>query len=95
MMEITQFSIEEIKDPTNIIEGERYEFLFDVAIDEDDELYSAAGIEIRAIIGKINEEVRMLNYFIIEKGANEYLDFALDEDEEQMFIDFCKEQLAK
>ena len=58
-MEITAFSIEEIKDPTNIIEGKRYEFLLDVEVDEEDELYSAAGIEIRAIVGQKDEEVRV------------------------------------
>ncbi|GGG10567.1 hypothetical protein GCM10007425_01120 [Lysinibacillus alkalisoli] len=94
-MNITQFSVEEIKDPTNIIEGERYEFLLDVEVDEEDELYTEAGIEVRAIIGKVADDVRMLNYFIMNKGNNEYFDFALDEDEEQMIIDFCKEELAK
>jgi len=29
-MEITQFSMEEILDPTNIIEGKRYEFILDI-----------------------------------------------------------------
>lgn len=93
-MEIKQFSVEELIDPTNIIEGERYEFILDVEIDEDDEMYSEAGIEIRVLIGQINEEVRILNYFIIEKGEREYLDFALEEDEEQLILNFCKEQLA-
>ena len=51
-MEITAFSVEEIKDPTNIIEGKRYEFLLDVEVDEEDELYSAAGIEIVSSQGK-------------------------------------------
>ncbi len=51
-MEITQFSMEEILDPTNIIEGKRYEFILDVEIDEEDELYHEAGIEIRVLIGE-------------------------------------------
>ena len=37
-MEITAYSVEEIKDPTNIIEGKRYEFLLDVEVDEEDHL---------------------------------------------------------
>ncbi|MEC1180774.1 DUF6509 family protein [Metasolibacillus meyeri] len=93
-MNITQFSIEEIKDPTNIIEGKRYEFLLDVVIDEEDELYSEAGIEVRVLIGHHNEEVRILNYFIIDKAENEYLDFALEDEEEEMILAFCKEQLT-
>lgn len=92
-MEITAYAIEEIKDPTNIIEGKRYEFLLDVEVDEEDELYTEAGIEIRAIIGEINGDVRLVNYFLLDKTNNEYLDFALEEDEETMIIDFCKQQL--
>lgn len=94
-MDITQFSVEEILDPTNIIEGKRFELLLDVEVDEDDELYSAAGIEIRVIAGLLNEEVRVVSYFIIDKANNEYLDFALDEDEEEMILAFCKEQLLE
>lgn len=93
-MEIKEFSIEELKDPTNIIEGKRYEFILDVEIDEDDEMYSEDGIEIRVLIGRIDDEVRILNYFIIEKGKREYLDFALEDDEEEMILNFCKEQIA-
>lgn len=93
-MEIKQYSVEQLQDPTNIIEGDRYEFILDVEIDEEDEMYSEAGIEIRVLIGHINDEVKILNYFIIEKGQGEYLDFALEEDEEQMILDFCKEQIA-
>ncbi|MEK4698130.1 DUF6509 family protein [Solibacillus sp. FSL R7-0668] len=92
-MNITQYSIDEILDPTNIIEGKRFEFLLDVEVDEDDELYSAAGLEIRAIVGLINEEVRIMNYFITDKSNNELLDFALEDDEEAMILAFCKEEL--
>lgn len=93
-MNITQFSIEEILDPTNIIEGKRYEFLLDVEVDEEDELYSAAGLEIRVIVGVIEEDVRIMNYFILDKADEKYLDFALEEDEEAMILAFCKEQLV-
>ena len=94
-MEITAFSIEEIKDPTNIIEGKRYEFLLDVEVDEEDELYSAAGIEIRAIVGQKDEEVRVLNYFLTDKADNKMLDFALEEEEEAMILQFVREELNK
>lgn len=94
-MEITAFSIEEIKDPTNIIEGKRYEFLVDVEVDEEDELYSAAGIEIRVIAGQKDEEVRVLNYFLTDKADNKMLDFALEEEEEAMILQFVREELNK
>ena len=92
-MEITAFLIEEIKDPTNIIEGERYEFLLDIEVDEDDELYCEGGVEIRAIISKNGDDVRLASYFLIDKGTNDYLDFALEEDEEQGIVAFAREQL--
>ncbi|WP_431028710.1 DUF6509 family protein [Lysinibacillus sp. LZ02] len=92
-MEITAFSVEEIKDPTNIIEGKRYEFLLDIEIDEEDELYSEAGIEVRVIIAQQDEEIRLLNYFLIDKANNEILDFALEEEEEAMILHFVSEEL--
>lgn len=94
-MNITQFSVEEILDPTNIIEGKRFEFLIDVEVDEEDELYSEAGIEIRAIVAQNGEEVRIVNYFMIDKAENDYLDFALEEEEEAMVLAFCQEELTK
>ena len=94
-MEITQFSIEEIKDPTNIIEGKRFEFLLDIDVDEEDELYTEAGVEIRVLVGQKEEDIFILNYFLIDKGDNSYLDFELEEDEKAMILDFCKEELTK
>lgn len=94
-MNITQFSIDEILDPTNIIEGKRYELLLDVDVDEEDELYSEAGIEIRVIAGLHDAVVRIVNYFIIDKATNDYLDLALEEDEEELILAFCKEQILE
>ena len=45
------------------------------------------------IVGVIEENVRIMNYFILDKATNEYLDFALEEDEDAMILAFCKEQL--
>lgn len=94
-MEITQFSMEEILDPTNIIEGKRYEFILDVEVDEDDELYHEAGIEVRVLIAEKGEELFILNYFVMEKAEGEYLDFALEDEELNEILAFCKDELAK
>lgn len=94
-MDITQFSMEEILDPTNIIEGKRFEFILDVDIDEEDELYHEAGIEIRVLIGEKEGAPFILNYFIIEKAEGEYLDFALEDDELEEILTFCKEEITK
>lgn len=94
-MNITQFAVEEILDPTNIIEGKRFEFILDVEIDEEDELYHAAGIEIRVLLGEKDGEPFILNYFIMEKAEGEYLDFALEDDELATILAFCQEALTK
>jgi len=94
-MDITQFSMEEILDPTNIIEGKRFEFILDVDIDEEDELYHEAGIELRVLIGEKDGAPFILNYFIMEKAEGEYLDFALEDDELEEILTFCKEEIAK
>lgn len=94
-MNITQFAVEEILDPTNIIEGKRFEFILDVDIDEEDELYHEAGIEIRVLVGEKDGEPFILNYFIMEKAENEYLDFALEDDELATILAFCQEAITK
>jgi len=94
-MEITQFTMDEILDPTNIIEGKRYEFILDMEVDEDDELYHEAGIEVRVLIAEKGEELFILNYFVMEKAEGEYLDFALEDEELNEILAFCKEELAK
>ncbi|WP_341301260.1 DUF6509 family protein [Lysinibacillus sp. FSL H8-0500] len=94
-MDITQFSMEEILDPTNIIEGKRFEFILDVEVDEEDELYHEAGIEVRVLIAEKNAEPFILNYFVMEKAKGEYLDLALEDDELEEILAFCKEEIAK
>lgn len=93
-MQIGAFSVEEIKDPTNIIEGKRFEFLIDIEVDEEDELYSEAGIEARVIVGQKEEEVRILNYFLLDKADNEILEFALEQEEEEIILRFVQEELS-
>ena len=93
-MNITQFSVEEILDPTNIIEGKRYEFILDVEVDEEDELYHESGIEIRVLLGEKEGEPFILNYFIMEKAESEYLDLALEDEELAMILAFCHEALT-
>ncbi|MGO4370907.1 DUF6509 family protein, partial [Paenibacillus sp. MCAF20] len=41
MFEVTEYSMELLKDPFGILTGQRYEFVLDLNIDEEDELYSA------------------------------------------------------
>ncbi|MGX9132912.1 DUF6509 family protein [Rummeliibacillus sp. JY-2-4R] len=93
-MDILAYTMEEILDPTNIIEGERFEFLLDIEVDEEDELYTEGGLEIRAIVAKKEDEISLANYFITSKAEEKLLDFALEEDEEELILSFCKEHIA-
>lgn len=85
--------MEEILDPTNIIEGERYEFLLELDIDEEDELFQEGGIDARVIVSKKEDAYAIVTYFLITKRDQSYLEFALEEDEEEEILAFCKEHI--
>ncbi|AGX05061.1 MULTISPECIES: DUF6509 family protein [Bacillaceae] len=91
-MEITGHLIEEIIDPTGILEGQRYEFLLDIEVPEDDELYSEDGLSLRVLFYKDEKGSKILNYhfFFSDEKA---LDFALDEEEEKMVESYCRMNL--
>jgi hypothetical protein len=89
-MEITGYTVEEIKDPTGIIEGKRYEFLLDIEVDEDDELYRENGLELRVIFSSTESGNRIVQHFFIDKRTQEVLEFAMDEDEEAEVLEFCR-----
>lgn len=89
-MEITSYAVEEIKDPTGIIEGKRFEFLLDIEVDEDDELYRGNGLELRVILSSSDSGDRIVQHFFIDKRTQEVLEFAMDEDEEAEVLEFCK-----
>ena len=89
-MEITSYTVEEIKDPTGIIEGKRYEFLLDIEVDEEDELYTENGLELRVILSSNEQGERIVQHFFINKQTQEVLEFAMDEDEEAEVLEFCR-----
>ncbi|MBS4199292.1 pullulanase [Bacillus sp. FJAT-49732] len=92
-MEITGHTVEQLLDPTGILEGDRYEFFLDLDVLEDDELFSENGIQLRVIFSIIGDEKRVANYNFMEQVTNQFLDFALDEEEEKMVADYCSQHL--
>lgn len=92
-MKITGYSVEQLKDPTGILSGERFEFFLDIEVDEDDELYSENGIQLRVLFYKNEEDNRVLNYHFL--ASEKMLDFALDVDEEKVVTQFCSKQLLE
>lgn len=89
-MDIISYLMDQILDPTNIIEGERYEFTLELNIDEEDELFQEGGVDLRAIIAKKENQFSIVDYFFIAKADQSYLEFALEEDEELEILTFCK-----
>ncbi len=86
-MKIISYTIEKLEDPTGILSGDRYEFFLELEVDEEDELYSENGTQLRVLFYKNDEDIRILNYhFLI--GEN-ILEFALDNEEEKMVTQFC------
>jgi len=92
-MEITNYVFEEIKDPTGIMVGKRYEFLLDVEVDEDDELYTEGGLELRVILATDDNGERIAHYSFIDKLSRNVLEFGLEDDEEAEVLAFCAGKL--
>ncbi len=90
-MDITGHTVEQLKDPTGILEGERFEFLLNIDVDEEDELFSDQGLTLRVIVAVTEGESRITQYHFIENNTNKYLDFGLEEDEEDMVIAYCRQ----
>ncbi|MFC7370617.1 DUF6509 family protein [Fictibacillus iocasae] len=93
MMNITRHDVDQLKDPTGILKGERYEFFIHFEVEEDDELYSENGLYIKLIYAQEDGEGRIANYQLFENNTNEPLDFELEEDELQVFQEFCSKNV--
>lgn len=95
MLTITDYSVEFVKDPFGILAGKRYEFLLDIEVEEDDELYSENGLYIRVIYLVDESRTGIVKYELYERGKERYLDFDLEEEELQQVDAFCKEHVAE
>lgn len=92
-MEITSHTVEKLVDPTGILLGDRYEFILQIEVPEDDDLYSESGIYLKAIVAVVDEAVRVAQYQFFEKGTNEYIDLELEDDEKELIAEYCKQHL--
>ncbi|MEW9698598.1 DUF6509 family protein [Paenibacillus sp. SI8] len=89
MITITSYTVELVKDPFGILTGQRYEFMLDIEVEEDDELYSESGLYIRAIFNVDEGSTRLMKYELYEKTTQLYLDFDLEDDEVAAVEAFC------
>jgi len=92
-MELNEYDVKKMSDPTGILAGDRYEFRLYVKFDEDDELYSEGGTGIRVIYAVDNEVGRIATYNFFERSTEKVLDFELEDDEEAEILEFCKTHL--
>lgn len=90
-MEITGHTVEFLEDPFGLLAGERYEFLLDIAVDEEDELYSELGTGLKVIFSVEGDERKIAQYNFFEKSSGKVFDFALEEDEEEIVLKYCVE----
>ncbi|MFJ8266434.1 DUF6509 family protein [Peribacillus asahii] len=95
MITITEYSVEKLKDPFGILTGERFEYVLDIEVPEDDELYTEGGLSIRLIYVVDGEEQTIKQYNIIAKANEEVLDFDLEEEELHMLLTFCKAHMEE
>ena len=93
-MNITGYTVEKLEDPFGLLSGDRYEFFLDLDIDEEDELYSEKGVGLRVLFVVDSNEAKMSNYHFFEKETEKVYDFALEDEEEAVVFNFCKEHVA-
>jgi hypothetical protein len=91
MLEISEYSVELVKDAFQILSGKRYEFLIDLDLDleEGDELYTDKGIYIKAVYKVDGEKGSIVQYSLHERTTDRYLDFDLEAEEEEALAAFC------
>ncbi|AUO09040.1 pullulanase [Paenibacillus jamilae] len=93
MLNFTAYTVDQIKDAFGILSGQRYEFIIEVEVEEDDELYTENGIYIRALYLVDEEKTRLLKYELFEKATDRYIELELEDDELQAVENFCKEHV--
>lgn len=62
MLTFTGYNVENVKDPFGILTGKRYEFVVQLDVPEDDELYVENGVSARAIIKVDEDQVSIVSY---------------------------------
>lgn len=93
-MKITEYTIEHLKDPFGILSGERYEFLLEIEVSDEDELYNENGLILKVLFGVDEAGGKILNYSLLERSTNNIIDLALEDDELETAAIFCSEHLT-
>ena len=88
-MQITDYTVEKIVDPTGILVGTRYEFFCYLSLNEEDELNDIENLKLRALFCVNEGENKLLSTYFLSN--EEILDFDLEEEEEKQVFEFCQQ----
>lgn len=94
-MNIIQYTVSELKDPTGILSGERYEFHLFLEFEDDDELLEEDAAGIRTIYVVDGEADKIMATYFFKKGTEQALDFELEDEELEEVLVFCRENVKK
>lgn len=89
VVKIMEYTVEKLQDPTGILEGDRYEFFLTIEMPEEDELFEEKGLQLKVLFSPEGDQGKLLLYHFYNSIENKYLDFELEEDEENMVREFC------
>ncbi|MEF3301976.1 DUF6509 family protein [Paenibacillus sp. GYB003] len=92
MFDITAYTVERIKDQFGILSGNRYEFMLEVEVDEEDELHSDNGLLVRVVFKEEEGRTGIVKYELLERTTHRYLEFELEPDELEAVESFCRER---
>ncbi|PYI55706.1 DUF6509 family protein [Paenibacillus flagellatus] len=95
MIDITAYSVERVRDPFGILPGQRYEFVLDIEVDEEDEIHSENGLFVRVIYAVEPERTGIVKYELFERTTETYLPFDLEDDEVEAIDAFCRDRLSE
>lgn len=91
MFKITEYTVEAVADPFKILVGERYEFLLDLDVEEDDELYLEEGVKLRVVLAVQEDDAKIAKYEFQTGNTGKYIDIEMEDEELEMVTSFCKE----
>lgn len=92
-LNITGHTLEKLVDPFGLLSGDRYEFFLEVDVDEEDELFTEKGLGIKVLLIIDEKGARISHYHLYERGTEKVLDFALEDDEEELVFQYCKDHI--
>lgn len=93
MFTIEEYSVEKLKDPTGLLSGDIFEFLLFVEVAEEDELFSEKGVYVRVLFKVEDERKKISQASFHERSTDRYIDFELEEEEEELIFEFCSNNL--